>query len=82
MRKRVFSPDAMNEDRKLEQDLQFQEKLNMERAAFERKNHENVTILFINIGLGKQKTAQNFWVHLSEPLSLEEIHRKIKVAFA
>jgi hypothetical protein len=41
----------------------------------------NVRITFVNIGLGRQKTAQNFWISLSEPLTLEEIMLRVEKGF-
>ena len=38
-------------------------------------------ILFVNIGLGEQKTAKNFWVSIPKELEINDIRSRVEKAF-
>jgi hypothetical protein len=52
-----------------------------EGKKFERQINQNIKILFVNLSVGKQKTARNFWVSLQNELSIEEIQARIEKGF-
>lgn len=52
-----------------------------EREMFENQLGVAVKILFVNLSIGKQKTAKNFWLSLKNELSLEEIITRVEKGF-
>ena len=55
--------------------------LGLKEAARARHAEEETKIIFVNIGLGRQKTAKNFWVSLPEALPIKRIREIVERAF-
>jgi hypothetical protein len=55
--------------------------LTLQKERFESKLKKPFQLLFINIGLGKQKIAKNFVVSLKDYMSIEEIVKRMENGF-
>ena len=55
--------------------------LTLQKEQFENKLKKPFQLVFINIGLGKQKTAKNFVVSLNDYMSIEEIVKRMENGF-
>ena len=55
--------------------------LTLQKEQFENKFKKPFQLVFINIGLGKQKTAKNFVVSLNEYMAIEKIAKRMENGF-
>lgn len=70
------NPDKKVQGRKTEVAM-----LNRQRERFEESFKVAFHLVFINMGLGKQKTAKNFVVSLNEFMDIGEIARRMEIGF-
>jgi hypothetical protein len=75
--------DWRRKDKLKEQSLHAEKKLIKEHATFENNMRQKIHVNFFNIDLlgRKQKNARNFWVTLNEEMAIEEIERRLNLAF-
>lgn len=52
-----------------------------EVAKLNHAHRSRTRILFVNIGLGDQKTAKNFWVSIPTELKIKDIRNRVEKAF-
>jgi len=70
-----------NQDKKVQLRQAETTMLTLQKEHFENKLKKPFQLVFINIGLGKQKTAKNFVVSLNDYMSIEEIVKRMENGF-
>ena len=74
-------PPSRRREKKYEEGIRRRVEGENERAHASNIHKPRTQIIFVNMGLGKQKTAKNFWVSLPIALNLPEIRRRVEDAF-
>ena len=74
-------PPSRRKEKKYEEGIRRRVEGENEQASASNTHKPRTQIIFVNMGLGKQKTAKNFWVSLPTALNLPEIRKRVEDAF-
>ena len=81
MRKTFKDDPTRRQEIRLKKQLNERMKNRSEVAKLNNAYRSRTRILFVNIGLGEQKTAKNFWVSIPKELQINDIRNRVEKAF-
>lgn len=81
MNKQIRHDPAQSKEDRIEKRLEEDMRNHSDVVRFTNSNRVRTRIIFVNIGLGEQTTAKNFWVSIPRELKIEDIRNRVEKAF-